>query len=84
MEPIAAFFRDVVQPGLRPTLAAVEIPLVALQAVKVTKPYSLIVIDAHMPEMDGSLLPSESSRSFAALDVMLTSAGQPGDARRCR
>jgi len=75
--------------GLRPTLAdSGRTALVALQAVKdAGKPYPLIVIDAHMPEMDGFTLAEQiiAIREFRSTPIiMLTSAGQPGDARRCR
>ena len=75
--------------GLRPTLAdSGRTALVALQAVKdAGKPYSLIVVDAHMPEMDGFTLAEQiiAIREFRSTPIiMLTSAGQPGDARRCR
>ena len=75
--------------GLKPTLAeSGNTALVALQAVRdAGKPYSLIVIDAHMPEMDGFMLAERiiAMPEFRATPiVMLTSAGQPGDARRCR
>jgi CheY-like chemotaxis protein len=45
------------------------------------------VIDAHMPEMDGFTLAEQiiAIREFRSTPIiMLTSAGQPGDARRCR
>ncbi len=75
--------------GLRPTLAdSGATALVAMQAVKdAGKPYPLIVIDAHMPEMDGFTLAEQiiAIREFRSTPIiMLTSAGQPGDARRCR
>jgi CheY-like chemotaxis protein len=75
--------------GLRPTLAdSGRTALVALQAVKdAGRPYPLIVIDAHMPEMDGFTLAEQiiTIREFRSTPIiMLTSAGQPGDARRCR
>jgi len=75
--------------GLKPTLAdSGGTALVALQAVKdAGNPYSLIVVDAHMPEMDGFALAEQiiAIREFRTTPIiMLTSAGQPGDARRCR
>jgi two-component system, sensor histidine kinase and response regulator len=75
--------------GMKPTLAdSGRSALVALQAVKTSAVrFPLILIDAHMPEMDGFALtesivamPEFSGSSI----VMLTSAGQPNDARRCR
>jgi two-component system, sensor histidine kinase and response regulator len=47
----------------------------------------LILIDAHMPEMDGFSLAQQviSLPEFRSIPIiMLTSAGQAGDARRCR
>ena len=75
--------------GLKPTLAdSGKTALVALQAVKdAGKLYSLIVVDAHMPEMDGFTLAEQiiGIKEFRSTPIiMLTSAGQPGDARRCR
>jgi CheY-like chemotaxis protein len=75
--------------GLKPTLAdSGKTALVALQAVRdAGKPYSLILVDAHMPEIDGFTLAEQiiGMREFRSTPIiMLTSAGQPGDARRCR
>jgi two-component system, sensor histidine kinase and response regulator len=57
--------------GLKPTLAdSAATALVALQAVKdVGKRYSLILVDAHMPHMDGFTLAEQiiGMPSFAAL-----------------
>src|ERR1700687_4895200 len=51
------------------------------------KTFSLILLDAHMPEMDGFAL-AESIRANpdwnTATIMMLTSGGQYGDAKRCR
>jgi PAS domain S-box-containing protein len=50
-------------------------------------PYQLLVLDAHMPGMDGFDLVGEIKRRpdrDAAGIIMLTSAGQRGDAARCR
>jgi CheY-like chemotaxis protein len=47
----------------------------------------LILIDAHMPGMDGFTLAEKIIAKQAFRDVpiiMLTSAGQPGDIKRCR
>ncbi len=75
--------------GLKTTLAdSGKTALVALQAVKdAGNRYSLILVDAHMPEMDGFNLAEQiiGMPEFRSTPiVMLTSAGQPGDARRCR
>jgi two-component system, sensor histidine kinase and response regulator len=75
--------------GMRPTLAeSGKSALVALNAVKDTPgSFPLILIDAHMPEMDGFSLTERilAMPEFRASSIiMLTSAGQPNDARRCR
>jgi PAS domain S-box-containing protein len=62
--------------------------LAALQrAARDGVPYALAVIDAHMPEQDGFQLAHQmrAEADLAAIPLMmLTSTGQPGDARRCR
>jgi two-component system, sensor histidine kinase and response regulator len=75
--------------GMKPTLAeSGKTALVALHAVKDTPaPFPLILVDAHMPEMDGFALTEHivampEFRNSAI--IMLTSAGQPRDAQRCR
>jgi len=75
--------------GMRPTLAeSGKSALVALDAVKGSPTaFPLILIDAHMPEMDGFALAKrivEMPEFRQSAVVMLTSAGQPTDARRCR
>ena len=75
--------------GMKPTLAeSGKSALVALHAVKDTlDPFPLILVDAHMPEMDGFAL---TERIVAIPEfrhssiIMLTSAGEPRDAQRCR
>jgi signal transduction histidine kinase/DNA-binding response OmpR family regulator len=51
------------------------------------KPYNLLLTDVQMPVMDGFTL-TEAIKKDAAIAgvtvVMLTSAGRPGDAARCR
>jgi two-component system sensor histidine kinase/response regulator len=75
--------------GMKPTLAeSGKAALVALHATEDTPgSFPLILIDAHMPEMDGFAL-TERIVSMPAFQqssiIMLTSAGQPNDARRCR
>jgi two-component system sensor histidine kinase/response regulator len=75
--------------GMKPTLAeSGKSALVALDAVKDTpSPFPLILVDAHMPEMDGFALTEQivampELRNSAV--IMLTSAGEPRDAQRCR
>jgi two-component system, sensor histidine kinase and response regulator len=49
--------------------------------------FPLILLDAHMPEMDGFALAEcirRNPRWRGATIMMLSSAGQPGDAKRCR
>jgi len=56
-------------------------------AVKAGKPFSLVLLDAHMPQMDGFTLAEHIKQNpeFAgAIVMMLSSAGQRGDATRCR
>jgi two-component system, sensor histidine kinase and response regulator len=75
--------------GMRPTLAAdgtqaLEILTRALQA---DQPFSLVLTDANMPAMNGFQLAEEIRQNPAlssATIMMLTSAGQRGDAARCR
>jgi len=72
---------------MRPTLA--ESGTAALECVKQAKdPFALILTDVNMPDMDGFTL---LERLRQGLDpatptkvIMLTSAGQRGDAARCR
>jgi two-component system, sensor histidine kinase and response regulator len=49
--------------------------------------FALVLIDAHMPEMDGFMLAERIRQRSHLRDVrllMLTSGGQPGDVARCR
>ncbi|MGA2631914.1 MAG: PAS domain S-box protein, partial [Terriglobia bacterium] len=51
------------------------------------KPYPLVLIDAQMPDMDGFALAEQIKQDptlAGATIMMLTSAGQRGDAARCR
>jgi CheY-like chemotaxis protein len=57
------------------------------EAQKSGNPFSLVLTDAQMPGMDGFSLAEAIRRDSAtagATLVMLTSAGRPGDAARCR
>ncbi len=62
--------------------------LAALQkATDARRPFPLVLIDAQMPEMDGFTLAEKIKQNPAlagATVMMLTSAGQRGDAARCR
>lgn len=75
--------------GMRPT--AVESGRAALQALEIAKstgrPFPLILLDGQMPEMDGFEVAEEIQKSTnmsAVTIMMLTSAGNIGDAARCR
>jgi two-component system, sensor histidine kinase and response regulator len=75
--------------GMKPTLAeSGKSALVALQAVRhMPAPFPLILVDAHMPEMDGFELTTHIVAMPEFQDssvIMLTSAGLPRDAQRCR
>jgi signal transduction histidine kinase/CheY-like chemotaxis protein len=75
--------------GMRPT--AVESGLAAMKELQMAKStgilFSLVLLDSQMPDMDGFVL-AELIQKDPGLDrmdiVMLTSAGQFGDAARCR
>jgi len=57
------------------------------QALANNKFYPLIILDAHMPEMDGFTLVEKIKQEpelTRSKIMMLTSAGQRGDAARCR
>jgi CheY-like chemotaxis protein len=62
--------------------------LASMQKARDTgKAYPLVLIDAHMPDMDGFTLAERIKHDPAlagATIMMLTSAGQRGDAARCR
>jgi two-component system sensor histidine kinase/response regulator len=75
--------------GLKPT--AVEGGAAALEALELAKsagrPFSLILLDGQMPEMDGFTLAErikDDPELVGATIMMLTSAGLLGDAARCR
>ena len=66
-----------------------EAALAALSeaAAAAGEPFALVLLDGHMPEMDGFTLgrPHSPTPALAGATVlMLTSAGQPEDVARCR
>jgi len=74
---------------MRPTLAAGALPALSLleEARCAGEPFPLVLLDARMPGMDGFTLArkvKENPGLAGATIMMLTSAGQRGDAERCR
>ena len=75
--------------GLKPTLAeSGEAGLTALHRARDSgTPFTLVLTDAHMPEMDGFTLTERiklNPELAGATIMMLSSRGQRGDAVRCR
>jgi PAS domain S-box-containing protein len=67
--------------GGRPALAALE------QAHDAGESFALVLIDGHMPGMDGFMLAEriqQNPRLAGTTLVVLTSGGQPGDIAECR
>jgi len=57
------------------------------KAAKTDSPFKVVIIDAHMPKLDGFTLAEKIQKNASlqnAKTIMLTSAGMPGDAARCR
>jgi len=74
---------------MRPAAASGgEAALTLLQQAKSAgMPFGLMIVDCHMPEMDGFMLVEKVRKSteLAGLTtVMLTSGGQRGDGQRCK
>ncbi|MCA1652072.1 MAG: response regulator, partial [Acidobacteria bacterium] len=69
------------------TVHSGDAALAAVQrAAEEGRPFPLLLVDGHMPEMDGFTLAQELKASSDAADarvIMLTSAGQPEDAALC-
>lgn len=75
--------------GMKPGFAAsgAEALQRLREAANEGRPFSLVLTDLHMPQMDGLLLTEfiRRERELAGTTIMvLTSAGQRGDAARCR
>jgi CheY-like chemotaxis protein len=75
--------------GMRPTLVdGGPAALAALhQAMQQGEPFPLVLLDAHMPSMDGFSVAAQIKQSRAlthAIIMMLTSGGPASDAARCR
>ncbi len=75
--------------GMRPTAlgSGKEVLTVLEQAGQDGVPFDLILLDAHVPDMDGFAVAEEVRRRPGWAEVplvLLTSAGQPGDVSRCR
>jgi PAS domain S-box-containing protein len=75
--------------GARPTLAdGAAAALIALQhAADSGRPFRLMLLDSQMPDVEGFDLAEQIKRHSRFADIaviMLTSAGQRGDAARCR
>ena len=75
--------------GMRPT--AVDGGAPAIQALEVAMdtghPFPLVLLDCQMPQMDGFMVAEQIKKRpelTGAVVMMLTSAGYPGDAARCR
>ena len=75
--------------GMRPT--AVESGLEAMKELQTAKTvgalFTLVLLDSEMPGMDGFVLAGQIQKDpdLRSVEIMmLTSAGQPGDAARCR
>jgi len=57
------------------------------KASKTDSPFEVVIIDAHMPDLDGFSLAAKINKHPHIQEIktiMLTSAGMPGDAARCR
>jgi signal transduction histidine kinase/DNA-binding response OmpR family regulator len=74
---------------MRPAAASGGEAALALlqQAKSAGVPFGLMIVDCHMPEMDGFMLVEEvrkSAKLAGLTTVMLTSGGERGDGQRCK
>jgi CheY-like chemotaxis protein len=74
---------------MRPTAASgAKAGLVLLQKAKSAgPPFGLMIVDCHMPELDGFMMVEmiqKSTELVGLTTVMLTSGGQRGDGQRCK
>jgi two-component system sensor histidine kinase/response regulator len=75
--------------GMKPVLAGngAEALVNLVEAAEANQPFPLVLTDAGMPDMDGFELAEEIRKNpklSCTTVLMLTSAGQRGDAARCR
>jgi two-component system sensor histidine kinase/response regulator len=75
--------------GMRPTPASSAPAALALlrEAQAAGVPFSLLLSDCHMPDMDGFMLVEQMQKSpdlAGLVTIMLTSGGQRGDGARCK
>jgi signal transduction histidine kinase/CheY-like chemotaxis protein len=72
--------------AMRPTSVASGAEALAAVTATAADPFPLILLDAHMPEMDGFMFAEQLSLvsgARAPTIMMLSSGGQRGDAARC-
>jgi CheY-like chemotaxis protein len=72
--------------AMRPTMVSGGAEALAVIAATAADPFPLILLDAHMPEMDGFMFAERLrvvSNAHPPTVMMLSSGGQRGDAARC-
>jgi two-component system sensor histidine kinase/response regulator len=75
--------------GMKPALAesGQEALILLEQAKREARPFQLVLLDAHMPDMDGFSVAERIQRDrelAGSVTMMLTSGSMRGDAERCR